>query len=151
MPVQKAMTSIVEFLLVRGTKADAVAKANEYCMMTPCHRIKYRKMPKTGGQDAIAELQRELVTEGGKKSAQNTWDIWLIAIEQRVPSQADVILGLETVQTYVVEVTDGNFDTLKRLVNEFALQNIVIKHDILWDPRDPKNWVVMITYAVKYQ
>ncbi|NUM25802.1 MAG: hypothetical protein HUU49_04275 [Candidatus Buchananbacteria bacterium] len=146
----KALTSTLKFLFARGTEADAVTKANEYCKMTPCHRVKYHKMPKTGGEESITRLSRELAA-GGRGAVPNAGDIWLAVVEQKIPSTAEVNVGQETIQTHEVKVTDGNFDNLERLVNEFARDHIVIKHDLLWDRENPKTWIVMITYAVKYQ
>ena len=146
----QALTSIVKFLFARGrSEANIVEVANQYCMMTPCHRIKLKRLPSNGGQGAITALSRGLEEVNQGRGVPNAEDVWMASVEQQVTSTQPPVSGTETIQVYVVKVTDGNLDALEKKANEFARDHIVIKHDIIWDSRDPKVWMISMTYVVR--
>jgi len=149
---KQAQTSTVKFLFARGRGEENIVEvANQYCMMTPCRRVKLKLMPNSGAQGAITALSRgiEEVTHG--RGIPNAENVWMAAVEQYIPStQPPIGEGVtETIQIYVVKVTDGNLDALEKKANEFARDHIVIKHDIMWDSRDPKVWMDSMTFVVR--
>lgn len=149
---KQAQTSTVKFLFARGRdEANIVEMANRYCMMTSCQRVKLKLMPKDGAQRAITMLSRSIEEVNQGHGVPNAENVWMAAVEQYVPSTQSPINdgAARTIQIYVAKVTDGNFDALEKKANEFARDHIVIKHDIMWDNRDPKVWMDSMTYVVR--
>lgn len=147
MPKSKTLT--LEFLLHRGTKREAVERFNEFARMTPARPPKFKRLPKYGGDQAVAMLSRSLEHDGSK-GVPNTGDVWLVAIECPAECALPPLGNSVTTLVHVEEVTNNNFDALKAQVNRFAKDNRVTKFDVNYDEQKPGNWAVFISYLVAY-